>query len=1108
MNTKRLLCLVLLSLSACTPSEKEEPQPDAEAPAPDTAAEQADMQPADTPAPPPVARPTAATSSLQLQAMEWRNIGPFNGGRGTTVVGHPTDKMVFYFGHGSGGLWKTEDAGTTWLPVGEGQFNYASVGAMALYEKNPDIMYVGLGEPQLRQSVSWGDGIYKSVDGGVTWKHIGLSDAKHIARVRVHPNNPDIVYVASMGHAFGPNEEKGVFRTRDGGENWERVLFKNEGTGAIDLVMSPRDPNLLFAALWEFERKAWGAKTGGPDSGIWRSRDGGTTWEDISGNKGMPEGMMGRVGLTMSASDGNRVYALIDSETQQGLYRSDDKGSTWRFISGDANITARPFYFYHIYADPSDADHLWVPGNKLWRSVDAGTLEPSIKDDFQDIWIDPDDSSRMIVTCDGGTSVSLTGGKTWSTFANQSGVQFYRVDTDDQFPYRVYGNSQDLIVYSVPSSSRWGGIPLHMTDFIGSGETSRAIPKPGDPNIVYSLATGATYGGAAQFTVNNLETGQAETRSLWPEILFGTPASEFRYRFNWQAPFLVSPHDPDMLYFAGNVVFRSRDEGMTWEAISDDLTHNMTDKMEVAGTPWLPEYFGQEIFSTIHRLEESPHEQGVLWAGTDDGRLHVTRNGGVRWQDITPPDLPELSAIYEIEISPHDASTAYIAITRYRKADDYSPYLLKTTDYGETWTRIDGSFPQDQITRTIREDTEREGMLFVGTETGIYVSIDDGAEWRRLNLNMPPLPVHDIEVKGNDVVIATHGAGFWILDDISPLRQYSDDMAEMTAHLFEPADHSRFGYHWWIDYGGGPPSDERYFFVRNAEPGYTFYERGVVNGERKRDFIDAGDARPLGVIIYYLLREDAQEISLSILDDDGNVVREFSQDEIPTERFLSFDSRGYEQDLVTGQPGTTVSKGLNRFVWDMRYPSVPAIPGVPPVLIKPIAKPGTYEVRLTVDGESQTESFELNINPNETYTRDETDAKAEFWMQLYAKAEEGVRAVLDAQAAQAKVAEAIEAADASEELKAQAAIVDELSQAFIGSMVATGRTLVQIISEPTKPLSKLVTLHNIMESSEGPPNHPMLEVYELTAAEVDAAIAEFRSALDTEMAKFESLSGG
>jgi hypothetical protein len=394
----------------------------------------------------------------------------------------------------------------------------------------------------------------------------------------------------------------------------------------------------------------------------------------------------------------------------------------------------------------------------------------------------------------------------------------------------------------------------------------------------------------------------------------------------------------------------------------------------------------------------------------------------------------------------------------------------------------------------------------VGTETGIYTSIDDGQEWRRLNLNMPPLPVHDIEVKGADLVVATHGQGFWILDDISPLRQYSPDLAQKTAHLFKPQDHTRFGYHWWMDYGGGPPSEEKYFFVRNAEPGFTFYERGIVNGERKRDFIDAGDARPLGVILYYLLSEEAGDVSLSVLDEGGNEIRRFSQEEIPTRRFTSFDSRGYEQDLVTGRPRATVSKGLNRFIWDMRYPSVSAIPGVPPVLIKPIAKPGIYQIRLTVDGTSQTQSFELKMNPNETYSREETDAKGEFWMELYAKAEQGVQAVLMAQAAQEKVSGAVGASGASDELKAQGAVIDTLCADFIGSMVATGTTLVQIISEPTKPLSKLVTLHNIMETSEGPPNQPLREVYAKAAAEMDKSMSAFKSALEKEMARFNSLS--
>jgi hypothetical protein len=540
---------------------------------------------------------------------------------------------------------------------------------------------------------------------------------------------------------------------------------------------------------------------------------------------------------------------------------------------------------------------------------------------------------------------------------------------------------------------------------------------------------------------------------------------------------------------------------MTWEKISDDLTQNMNDKMKVAGSPWLPEYFGQETFSTIHRLAESPHEKGVLWAGCDDGLVHLTRDGGKTWNNVTPPDLPELSGIYEIEVSPHDAATVYLAITRYRKADDYSPYLLKSADYGKTWKRLDGNFPQDEITRTIREDTERKGLLFVGTETGIYTSIDDGKEWRRLNLNMPPVPVHDIEVKNADLVIATHGRGFWILDDISPLRQYSVKLAAKTAHLFKPEDHTRFGYNWWIDYGGGPPSKEKYFFVRNAEPGYTFYERGTVNGERKRDFIDAGDARPMGVIIYYLLSDQAKDVSLTILDGEGNKIRTFSKNEIPTEQFLGFDNRGYEQEIGTGTPQASVGNGLNRFIWDMRYPSVSQIPGRPPVVINPIAKPGTYQVRLTVDGDSQTQSFELKINPNETYTREQTDEKGKAWMALYEQSEKTVQAILKGVEAKKQAAEA---AKADPTLKDAAAEVAKVADNFEASMVSTGTTLVQIISEPTKPLAFLTSLHNLLEHTEGPPNKPWYQVFEKYSGEIDTKIGEFERQLDAAMEPLEN----
>ena len=1043
----------------------------------------------------------------EIKALKWRNIGPFVGGRTPSVIGHPTKKHVFFAGHGGGGLWKTEDAGKYWAPVGQGQFNYGSVGAVAIHEANPDIMYVGLGEPQMRNDVSYGDGVYRSLDGGETWEHLGLEEAKHISQIIIHPTDPDTVYVSSPGQAFGPSQERGVFKTTDGGKNWELVLFKSEKAGVIDMLMSPNDPNTLFAAVWEFERKAWGPKVAGPDSGLWKSTDGGATWQDITRNEGLPEGMWGRTGLTMSAADPNRVYALIDNETRQGLYRSDNLGATWRFVSDNPVITTRPFYFYHLESDPSDADKLWVPSNKLRTSSDGGEtwqLEPISKDDVHDIWIDPKDPDRMIVAHDAGVNVTMTGGLTWTDDTNQNGVQFYRVDTDNQFPYRVYGNAQDRIIFSVPSASFYGGIPLHETGFIGSGETGSAIPHPENPNIVYSVGTGTSYGAGGQFTINNLKSGASETRSVWPEVLMSTAASKFQYRFNWVAPFFISPHDNETIYFGGNVLFKTEDEGMNWEVISPDLTHNMTDKMEVAGSPWLPEYFGQEIYSTITRMAESLHEEGVIWTGSDDGRVHLTRNGGKSWTDVTPPNLPEYAAVQEIDLSPHDPATAYVAISRYLTANDYSPYLFKTSNYGQTWERIDGSFPQGEITRTIREDTVRPGLLFVGTETGVFVSLDDGAVWRRMNQNMPRLPIYDLKIKNNDIVVASHGHGFWIMDEIGPLREYTEELADKSSHLFNVVDHTRFGYSWWLDYGGGPVSDKKYYYARGGAPGLTFYERGVINGEKYREYINAGDADPRGVTIDYLLRDDAKNVTLEILDADGNLVRTFTQDQIPTKRFDSFDNRGYEQTIEIGQPQASVSVGLNRFYWDMRYPTVPAVAGLPPVLLNPIVSPGTYQVRLTVDGEASTKSFEIKMNPNETYSRKQTDAKGKFWLQLQEEVTVTIEAILEGQAAQTEVAEVLKG-EVSEAVRAQGTVIDELVQAFTASVYPTAASIVDLISQPTKPITVLTGLHLVLESGEGPPNNQMLKVYEKVTAEIDENRSKFLAALETEMGKFREL---
>jgi len=1056
------------------------------------------QQPAEKPIP-RVAAPAKQTPDSN--AMIWRFVGPITGTRGSVVLGHPTDNNVFYHG-ASGGLWKTPDAGQTWIPVGDGQFGTSSVGAMEISLSNPDIMYVGMGEPQMRNNVSWGDGVYKSIDGGETWSHLGLEETHHIAQIKIHPINPDIVYVAAFGHAFGPNPERGVFRTMDGGKSWKKVLFKSETAGAIDLVMNPTNPDELFASIWEFERKAWGPKTGGDESGLWKSTDGGENWTDITYSKGLPEGSHGRIGLTMSAADGKRVYALIDSETKAGLYRSDDNGENWAFVSDYFQIIGRPFYYSHVFANPSNADELWVPNNRIFSSRDAGktwVVEPGIKDDFHDIWIDPRNANRMIASCDGGAQVTLTGGLSWTDQSTQKTSQFYRVSTDNEFPYNVYGTGQDILAYKVPSASRWGGISGYETTLVGNGEQGDIFVDPDDPNIVFSMSGGSPMGGGAPFTRNNLKTGQNEVRNILPEPIFGLDASEMQYRFQWDTPFLISKYDSDTIYSAGNVMFKSTDEGLTWEVISDDLTRDLKDKQVITGTPWLPEYFGQEIYSTINRLAESPVQEGVLWAGSDDGLIHLTKDGGESWKNVTIPNLPEYAHVRELEASPHDAATLYVAISRFNTTDDYAPYLFKTSDFGKTWTDLSVAFPQDETTHTIREDPVRKGLLYVGTETGVFASLDDGKHWTSIGLNMPNVPVVAMTVKDTDLVIATNGRGFWILDDVTPLREFYAQVVAKPAHLYEVPDHTRFGYSWWMNYApGGDPGGLKKYFVQNQRPGLTYYELGVVNGEKKRKFVDAGDPKPLGAMMYFRLSEGVKDVSLSILDDQGNEIVTHNTDDLT----LKFAADG----------DYAFNAGLNRFVWDMRYPLPSSIPGRPPTAIQPIAKPAKYTAKLTVDGVSQTKDFELFMNPNEPYTREQTDERFVFWMDLYNNVEASSQNVLAALKIKEDTAGKVQAmkdsgAGSSKVAAAekQAAVITELVDAYEGTFVSTGRTLAEVINLPAKIFTKMVWLHNMMEVTEGPVTASMLDVYDRLNVLRDETNAEFQTNIAEAQKKFDAV---
>ena len=992
-----------------------------------------------------------------IQALQWRCIGPHVGNRGCAVAMHPTEKSKFYHGHSSGGLWMTEDAGQYWTPISDKDFNNGSIGAIAISPSNPDIIYVGTGEPQLRDCVGWGDGMYKSTDGGKTWSHIGLKDSRNISRVRVHPQNPDIVFVSVIGNPFGPSQTRGVYRTRDGGKTWQRILFKHEQAGAIDLVMCEHNPNVLYASTFEVLRRTWGLKAGGPNSGIFKSTDGGDNWTELTDKPGLPAGDLGRIGLAYSKKTPNRISAMVDSKQQTGLYQSEDGGETWKFISGHAGITQRPFYYYHLYASPHNGNELWVLSNKLWQSLDGGQTwkqRTGTKDDFHDMAFDLADPQRMIITHDGGAMCTLNGGKTWSQPYTQPNQQIYRVNVDNQFPYNLYGNCQDLIGYKVPSASIYGGISLSDVTVIGSGESGMTVPHPTEPNIVYHLAQSTMAAGGCPIQRVNLKTGQWEHVSVWPVITFGRGQKEAKWRFNWHCPIVLDPFDPETIYTAAEVVFRSRDRGNKWKVISPVLTKDDESKQQTGGSPSSLETSGQEAYNTIHRMVCSPVQKGIIWTGSDDGLVHVSRDGGKTWTNTKLP-VPADSDVYELEASPHDPATCYVALSRYRTANDFRPYLFKTKDYGKTWTNLSAKFPASEITRTIREDTERPGLLFVGTETGIFVSHSDGDQWRRMNLNLPRVPIHDIKIKDEDLCIATFGRSFWILDDISPLRQIRAKSLAQKAHLYKPRNHTRLGINWWSLYGGGVGDGQKNYFVQNGRPQHTFYELGIVNGEKKRKFLDAGDARPRGAIIYYHLAPGARDVTLEIHDDQGKLVRAYAGDQV------------------------SKVAGLNRLVWDMNYPDVVMVPGKPPAGIVVQAKPGTYTAKLTVDDTEQTQTFALRMNPNETWSQADAEARFALWWRIRTITENANQEVIAA----LKLAQA-----GGQDPKLQ-----ESANEFVGKLVPVGATLSAIANEPSKLLSKLQTIHWVLFHSEGRPTQSSYDVVDTLEKEILAEIKAWQA---------------
>ena len=850
-----------------------------------------------------------------FQAMEYRSVGPHRGGRVTAVAGVIQDPYTYYMGSTGGGVWKTTDGGEVWSNVSDGFFAAGSMGALAVAQSDPNVVYAGTGSACIRGNVSTGIGAYRSTDAGSTWTHIGLDNAGQIGRIRVHPDNPTLVYAAVLGRPFGPNPERGVFRSRDGGETWENVLFISDSTGAVDLSMDANNPSILYAAMWRAERKPWTLISGALEGGIYKTGDGGDSWTKLT--NGLPENLVGKIGVAVSPANSDRVWAVIEAEGEQGgVYRSDDAGATWSRVNDNSEIISRPWYYNHIYADTQDENTVYVVGNDLWKSVDGGVTFEQMDTphgDNHDLWINPNDPEIMIESNDGGANISYNGGKTWSVQTNQPTAEFYSVTVDNRFPYRVYGPQQDNSTISVPSRAEATGITIQRWLAVGGCETGPIAVHPGNPDIIYA----ACYRG--RLTRFDRTTGQMRQIADYPQAQRGRPARDLRYRFQWNAPVMVSNHDPTLLYHASQYVHRSTNEGQSWEVISPDLTRNDVTKQGFPGEPITHDMTGVEIYGTVFALKESAHDPAVLWVGSNDGLVHVTRDGGGTWQNVTPQQIPEFSTVSNVDVSVHTPGRAFVAVYRYRM-DDFKPYIFRTNDYGESWellTNGQNGIPANHPTRVVREDPDRRGLLYAGTEFGLFVSFDDGEHWQSLQLNLPATPVTDLLLHEKDLVVATQGRSFWILDDVTPLGQMTDEVARAPAHLFQPRGAYR-------TLGGRPDPDA--YLVRDA-----------IGGARmKRQY--AGENPPTGAMIFYTFSQEPEDVTLEVLDGQGMSVRTYSSEDGKVAKHA----------------------GMNRFVWDLTYTG--------PVMVRgeesgPRAVPGTYQVRLTADGWSQTQSFEVLKDP-------------------------------------------------------------------------------------------------------------------------------------------------
>ena len=1003
-----------------------------------------------TQGPVPAAESPAALPANAFTALRWRSVGPNRGGRSIAVGGASSRPNQYYFGATGGGLWKTDNAGASWHPVGDGQFRSSSVGAIEVCEANPDVVYIGFGEVQFRGNVIAGDGVYRTTDGGRTWTHLGLASRtgqQMIGRLRVHPTDCDLVYAAVFGDAFGPNDQRGVFRSRDGGRTWRHVLHRSDRAGAVDLAVTRANPDIIYAAFWEAYRKPWLLWSGGDGSGLFKSIDGGDTWTELTRNPGLPRDLWGKVGVSVSGADPDRVYANIEAR-DGGVFVSSDAGATWAQASADRDLRSRAFYYTRITADPQERDTVYVNNENFWRSRDGGRTWERIRvphEDNHDLWIDPANNQRMIQANDGGANISVDGGRTW-TAQDYPTAQIYTVKTTRGFPYYICGTQQDqgggFCVPSDGDGSWWLDV--------GGGESGWIVPDPDDPAVYYAGSQ------TNQLTRFDRATGQLRSISPWPIRTVGRSAGDVTERFQWTFPIAVSPREPRMLYVGSQHLWRSKDRGTSWERISPDLTYADPATLGPSGGPLTLDRTTVEHYGTIFAIAPSAHDSNTIWVGSDDGLVHLTRDGGASWDNVTPPDLPKFSRVNVIEASAHRPGKALLAVGRYRM-QDVTPYIWKTDDFGRTWSMIVAGIPMGDHVRTVVEDPKREGLLFAGTENGVYVSLDDGASGQSLQLNLPVSPAYSLAVAEKDLVVATHGRSFYVLDDITPLRQLTPDIVGKPAHLFRPAA-----------------------AVRSKARPIDGYRRPVTVG---------------GANIYYHLGQPAREVSVEILDREGAVVRAWT----------------------TGPGGTpgggqrpSREAGLRLVHWDLRYPGHTTFPGLMLRFSRgegPAAPPGSYQARLTVDGrEVATEPFAIEKDPRLTdVTQADFDEQFRLATDVRDKTSEAHEAVI-------RIRDLTRQMDARLE-RTQNAAVRQAAEAFKAAIGAIEREIYEVrLEAPEDQLNFGLKLNNDLavllveiETGDGRPTAAQYAVFKQLTAQLRVHLAALDGALARDLPAFNRL---